>query len=112
MGNVKTVGQGQNFNLQTIYIQEMELLIFQNSLRWKKCSSLLFMHLSSCGKFVVVKQSTLVILAIFHAKVPLLPEECDIIIMHHTGVEVGTDETIYQDFRQHFNLVRLLLTMH
>ena len=37
--------------------------------------------------------------AVFHAKVPLLPEECDIIIMHHTGAEVGTDATIYQDFR-------------
>jgi hypothetical protein len=37
--------------------------------------------------------------AIFHAKVPLLPEECDIIIMRRTGAEVGTDATIYQDFR-------------
>jgi hypothetical protein len=37
--------------------------------------------------------------AVFHAKVPLLPEECDIIIMCRTGVEVGTDEAIYQDFR-------------
>jgi len=37
--------------------------------------------------------------AIFHAKVPLLPEECDIIIMCRTGVEVGTDAVIYQDFR-------------
>jgi len=39
--------------------------------------------------------------AVFHAKVPLLPEECDIIIMCRTGIEVGTDETIYQDFRVH-----------
>ena len=37
--------------------------------------------------------------AVFHAKVPLLPEECDIIIMRRTGVEVGTDAAIYQDFR-------------
>ncbi|KIM91794.1 hypothetical protein PILCRDRAFT_58064 [Piloderma croceum F 1598] len=37
--------------------------------------------------------------AIFHAKVPLLPEECDIIIMWRTGVQVGNDEAIYQDFR-------------
>ena len=37
--------------------------------------------------------------AMFHAKVPLLPEECDIIIMNCTGVEVGTDKAIYQDFR-------------
>lgn len=37
--------------------------------------------------------------AIFHAKVPLLPEECDIIIMCRTGAEVGTDAIVYQDFR-------------
>jgi hypothetical protein len=37
--------------------------------------------------------------AVFHGKVPLLPEECDIIIMCRTGVEAGTDEVIYQDFR-------------
>jgi hypothetical protein len=37
--------------------------------------------------------------AVFHAKVPLLPEKCDIIIMCRTGVEVGTDAAIYQDFR-------------
>jgi ATP-dependent DNA helicase PIF1 len=37
--------------------------------------------------------------AVFHNKVPLLPEECDIIIMRRTGVEAGTNETIYQDFR-------------
>src|SRR6202453_5279145 len=44
---------------------------------------------------------------IFHAKVPLLPEECDIIIMHHTGVEPVTDEVIYQDFRVHRNAIQL-----
>src|SRR6202047_4147949 len=37
--------------------------------------------------------------AVFHSKVPLLPEECDIIIMRRSGAEVGTDATIYQDFR-------------
>src|SRR6202044_1429744 len=37
--------------------------------------------------------------AVFHAKVPLLPEKCDIIIMRRIGVEAGTDATIYQDFR-------------
>jgi hypothetical protein len=36
--------------------------------------------------------------AVFHGKVPLLPEKCDIIIMCHTGAEAGTDEVIYQDF--------------
>jgi hypothetical protein len=36
--------------------------------------------------------------AVFHAKVPLLPEECDIMIMRRTGVQVGNDEAIYQDF--------------
>ena len=35
----------------------------------------------------------------FHAKLPLLPEECEIIIMRRTGVEVGSDDAIYQDFR-------------
>jgi hypothetical protein len=44
--------------------------------------------------------------AVFHAKVPLLPEECDIIIMHHTGVEAGTDEAIYQDFRVHRHAIQ------
>ena len=93
---VSTVGRVQNFNFQTICIQEMRLLICQNLLKWRKCSFLLFMHLFSCGKFKGVKQSTLVILAIFHAtKVPLLPEECDIMIMCCTG----TDEAIDQDFR-------------
>ena len=42
----------------------------------------------------------------FHAKVPLLPEECDIIIMCCTGVEVGTDEAIYQDFRVRRNAIQ------
>jgi hypothetical protein len=66
--------------------------------------------------------------AVFHAKVPLLPEECDI-IMRHTAVEVGTDEAVYQDLEcvgmlssngwnillciiQHFNLIRSLLIIH
>jgi len=37
--------------------------------------------------------------AMFYAKVPLLPEHCDIIIMRHTGVDVETNDMIYQDFR-------------
>ncbi|KAF8195724.1 hypothetical protein K438DRAFT_1587127, partial [Mycena galopus ATCC 62051] len=37
--------------------------------------------------------------AIFHNKVPLLPEECDVIIMRRTGVEPGSNEDIHQDFR-------------
>src|SRR6266481_1024821 len=37
--------------------------------------------------------------AIFHATLPLLPEECDIIIMCRTGVDVETNEPLYQDFR-------------
>ena len=53
--------------------------------------------------------------AVFHAKVPLLPEECDIIIMHRTAVEVGTDEAIYQDFRVHRHAIQQwleYLTLH
>ena len=44
--------------------------------------------------------------AIFHAKVPLLPEECDIIIMCHTGVEARSDDPIYQDFRVHRHAIQ------
>lgn len=47
--------------------------------------------------------------AIFHVKVPLLPEECDIIIMRRTGVEAGTDEAIYQDFRVCRHAIQLWL---
>jgi len=39
------------------------LLTFQNLLKWKKCLFLQFMHLFSCGRFMVVKPNTLVILA-------------------------------------------------
>ena len=35
----------------------------------------------------------------FYAKVPLLPEHCDIIIMRRTGVDMETNDMIYQDFR-------------
>src|ERR1700683_1486106 len=44
--------------------------------------------------------------AVFHAKVPLLPEECNIIIMRCTGVQVGNDEAIYQDFRVRRNALQ------
>ena len=44
--------------------------------------------------------------AVFHAKVPLLPEECDIIIMCCTGVEVGTNAAIHQDFRIHRHAIQ------
>ncbi|KAJ7914156.1 hypothetical protein B0H13DRAFT_1873230 [Mycena leptocephala] len=37
--------------------------------------------------------------AVFHNKVPLLPEECDVFIMRRTGVDTATDAAIYQDFR-------------
>ena len=43
----------------------MVLLTSQNSLRWRKCLFLQFMHLSNYGRFVVVRPNTLVILAIF-----------------------------------------------
>ena len=42
----------------------------------------------------------------FHANVPLLPEECEIIIMRHTGVEAGNDDAIYQDFRVHRHAIQ------
>src|SRR6202050_3158349 len=106
---VKIAERVQNFNLQTTCILEQELLTYQNSHRWKKCLFLLFMHLSNCGKFVVVKQNILATHAIFHAKVPLLPEEYDIIIMRRTGVEPVTDEVIYQDFRVRRNAIQLWL---
>src|ERR1700683_1395659 len=105
---VKIAERIQNFNLQTTCILEQKLLTYQNSHRWKKCLFLLFMHLSNCGKFVVVKQNILATHVIFHAKVPLLPEECDI-IMCHTEVEPVTDEVIYQDFRVCRNAIQLWL---
>ena len=37
--------------------------------------------------------------AVFHAKVPLLPNECDIIIMRRRGVNDVTNEEIFEDFR-------------
>ncbi|KAJ7811317.1 hypothetical protein B0H13DRAFT_1492448, partial [Mycena leptocephala] len=37
--------------------------------------------------------------AVFRNKVPLLPEECDIIIMRRTGLNPATDDEIHQDFR-------------
>ena len=35
----------------------------------------------------------------FISKLPLLPEECDIIVMRRTGVDAHTNAEIYQDFR-------------
>jgi len=36
--------------------------------------------------------------AVFHAKVPLLPEQCDVIVMRRTGID-EQNEQIFQDFR-------------
>src|SRR6202050_4681503 len=68
MMHARIVGRVQNFNLPIICLLEMVPLTFLNSLRWKKCLFLQFMHLSNYGKFVVVKQNTLVIPAIFLVK--------------------------------------------
>ncbi|KAK6987993.1 hypothetical protein R3P38DRAFT_2660964, partial [Favolaschia claudopus] len=38
-------------------------------------------------------------IATFHNRVPLLPEECDIIIMRRKGVDAGSDEDVHEDFR-------------
>jgi hypothetical protein len=35
----------------------------------------------------------------FHRTVPLLPEECDVIIMCRAGENIGSNEVIHQDFR-------------
>jgi hypothetical protein len=43
--------------------------------------------------------------AVFHDKVPLLPEECDIIIMRRTGLNPATEEEIHQDFRVRRNVI-------
>jgi hypothetical protein len=43
--------------------------------------------------------------AVFHAKVPLLPNECDIIIMRRRGVNDVTNEEIFEDFRVRRNAV-------
>ncbi|KAJ7161630.1 hypothetical protein C8R46DRAFT_839640, partial [Mycena filopes] len=37
--------------------------------------------------------------AVVHNKVPLLAEECDVIIMRRTGVDAANQEDIHQDFR-------------
>jgi hypothetical protein len=37
--------------------------------------------------------------AVFHNKLPLLLEDCDIIIMHHAGLEQGSNLAVYQDFQ-------------
>ncbi len=44
--------------------------------------------------------------AILHAKVPLLPEDCDIIIMRCAGLDEITSEAIYQDFRVRRNVIQ------
>jgi hypothetical protein len=36
---------------------------------------------------------------VFHSTVPLLSEECDIIIMRRTGDNTGSNEEVHQDFR-------------
>src|ERR1700728_5109228 len=36
---------------------------------------------------------------VFHSTVPLLPEECDIIIMRRAGDNTGSNEAVHQDFR-------------
>ncbi|KAJ7040144.1 hypothetical protein C8F04DRAFT_948875, partial [Mycena alexandri] len=43
--------------------------------------------------------------AVFHNKVPLLPEECDIIIMRRTGQDAVTNEDVHQDFRVRRNVI-------
>jgi hypothetical protein len=42
--------------------------------------------------------------AVFQSKVRLLPEECDVIIMRRTGVDVEKNAAIYQDFRVRRNV--------
>ncbi len=37
--------------------------------------------------------------AVFHTKVPLLPEQCDVIIMRRAGLDMQNEEQIFQDFR-------------
>ncbi|KZP11897.1 hypothetical protein FIBSPDRAFT_684348, partial [Athelia psychrophila] len=37
--------------------------------------------------------------AVFHAKLPLLPQEVDVIIMHRTGAQGENNDVIHQDFR-------------
>ncbi|KAJ7929788.1 hypothetical protein B0H13DRAFT_1507614, partial [Mycena leptocephala] len=44
--------------------------------------------------------------AVFHQKVPLLPQECDVIIMRRTGTDPVTNEDIHQDFRVHRNILQ------
>jgi hypothetical protein len=36
---------------------------------------------------------------VFHSTVPLLSEECDIIIMRRTGDNTGSNEEVHQDFQ-------------
>ncbi|KAJ7736399.1 hypothetical protein B0H14DRAFT_2408352 [Mycena olivaceomarginata] len=44
--------------------------------------------------------------AVIHNKVPLLPEECDVIIMQRTGVDPVTNEDVHQDFRVRRNIIQ------
>ncbi|KAK7037004.1 hypothetical protein R3P38DRAFT_2444736, partial [Favolaschia claudopus] len=44
--------------------------------------------------------------AVTHNKLPLLPEECDVIIMRRTGVDETTHEDIHQDFRVRRHVVQ------
>ena len=40
-------------------------------------------------------------ISVFHHRLPLLPEDCNIIIIHHAGLEHVTNLAIYQDFHVH-----------
>ncbi|KAJ7879868.1 hypothetical protein B0H13DRAFT_1892031 [Mycena leptocephala] len=43
--------------------------------------------------------------AVFHNKLPLLPEECDVIVMRRTGLDPLTNEDVHQDFRIRWGVV-------
>lgn len=47
--------------------------------------------------------------AVFHAKLPLLPQEVDVIIMHRTGAQGENNEAIHQHFRECRNVLETWL---
>lgn len=47
--------------------------------------------------------------AVFHAKLPLLPQEVDVIIMCRTGAQGENNEAIHQDFCVHRNVLETWL---
>lgn len=47
--------------------------------------------------------------AVFYAKAPLLPEECDVIIMRRSGVQAENNATIHQDFRVWRHVIQVWL---